>query len=455
MIEKSYTDEEIAEIVRRHGLPRYPKLALYREKLSRKAKAEPNFRFYCLYGQLLRMDVLWCAYEQVRANKGASGVDRVTFGDIERGKDGVDGFLTSIQQELKAKTYRASPVKRVYIEKANGKLRPLGIPTVKDRTIQAAVKLVIEPIFEADFHDCSFGFRPNRNAQQAVEQIAKTVKRGMTQVYDADLSSYFDTIPHDKLFLALRKRITDGSILALIRQWLKATIVEPNGVKKNPRGKGTPQGGVISPLLSNIYLHWFETCAMLTAKVTGQVMSIVRYADDFVILARGLKDDFVRRIEGELEGRFGLTVNREKTKVVDLVKKGVSLEFLGYEFRYVRGLHHTWYGTEDKWLWFGPSMKSVKKVCAKVKELTLGRMNRIPIRDTIQKLNVILKGWSNYFNGGYPNPRYLRVNDYVRKRLIILSKHTSQRRYKLKYAQSYYYEWKAMGLYEMRKRRAQ
>ena len=168
MIEKSYTDEEIAEIVRRHGLPRYPKLALYREKLSRKAKAEPNFRFYCLYGQLLRMDVLRCAYEQVRANKGVSGVDRVTFGDIERGKDGVDGFLTSIQQELKAKTYRASPVKRVYIEKANGKLRPLGIPTIKDRTIQAAVKLVIEPIFEADFHDCSFGFRPNRNAQQAV-----------------------------------------------------------------------------------------------------------------------------------------------------------------------------------------------------------------------------------------------------------------------------------------------
>ena len=306
MIEKSYTDEEIAEIVRKHGLPRYPKLALYREKLSRKAKAEPNFRFYCLYGQLLRMDVLKCAYEQVRANKGAPGVDKLTFGDIERGKDGVDGFLTSIQQELKAKTYRASPVKRVYIEKANGKLRPLGIPTIKDRTIQAAVKLVIEPIFEADFHDCSFGFRPNRNAQQAVERIAKRVKGGQTQVYDADLSSYFDTIPHDKLFLALRKRITDGSVLALIRQWLKATIVEPSGVKKNPRGKGTPQGGVISPLLSNIYLHWFETCAMLTAKATGQVMSIVRYADDFVILARKLQGRFVQEIERELEGRFGL-----------------------------------------------------------------------------------------------------------------------------------------------------
>ena len=453
MIEKSYTEEEIAEIVRKHGLPRYPKLALYREKLSRKAKAEPNFRFYCRYGQLLRMDVLRCAYEQVRANKGAPGVDGMTFGDIERDKGGVDGFLASIQQELKAKTYRASPVKRVYIEKANGKLRPLGIPTVKDRTIQAAVKLVIEPIFEADFHECSYGFRPNRNAKMAVERIAAEIKGGKTEVYDADLSSYFDTIPHDKLFLALRRRVTDGSVLALIRQWLKATVVEPNGVKKNPRGKGTPQGGVISPLLSNVYLHWFETCAMLTAKATGQVMSIVRYADDFVILARKLKDDFVRKVESELEGRFGLTINRDKTKVLDMRAEGASLEFLGYEFRYVRGIHTTWYGTEDKWLWFGPSMKSVKKVCAKIKGLTLGRMNKIPIKDTIQKLNLILKGWSNYFSGGYPNPRYSRVNGYVRKRLIILAKHTSQRGYKLKYAQTYYYEWKAMGLYEMRKRR--
>ena len=450
---KSYTEEEIREIAARQGLVGYPHLALMREKLSVKAKNEPKFRFYNLKRLVVETETLKCAWAQVRANKGAPGVDGVTIEDIEQSEGGAEAFIAGIQKELHEKTYRASPVRRKYIEKANGKLRPLGIPTVKDRVVQCAVKLIIEPIFEADFHDCSFGFRPNRNAQQAVERIAKRVKGGETQVYDADLSSYFDTIPHDKLFLALRRRVTDGSVLALIRQWLKATVVEPNGVKKNPRGKGTPQGGVISPLLSNVYLHWFETCAMLTAKATGQVMSIVRYADDFVILARKLKDDFVRKVESELEGRFGLTINRDKTKVLDMRAEGASLEFLGYEFRCVRGIHTTWYGTEDKWLWFGPSMKSVKKVCAKIKGLTLGRMNKIPIKDTIQKLNLILKGWSNYFSGGYPNPRYSRVNGYVRKRLIILAKHTSQRGYKLKYAQTYYYEWKAMGLYEMRKRR--
>ena len=450
MSAKAYTEEEVREIAARQGLSAFPHLALMREKLSVKAKSEPSFRFYNLKRLVVEEETLRCAWRQVRANKGAPGVDGVTFEDIEQSAGGVEGFLAELKRELHAKTYKAQPVRRVYIEKANGKLRPLGIPVIRDRVVQCAVKLIIEPIFEADFHDCSYGFRPNRSAQQAVDRIAVEIKSGKTQVYDADLSSYFDTIPHDKLILALRKRITDGGVLSLIRQWLKANSVDEKGVQTSPKGKGTPQGGVISPLLSNVYLHWFETCAAWVAKQTSQVMSIVRYADDFVILAGKLKDGFVRRIEHELEHRFDLVVNREKTKVLDMEDPKAALAFLGYEFRKVRGRR---YLTGKTYLEYGPSAKSVKKVCAKVKEETGSRKSLLAVDGVIERLNLVLDGWGRYFRCGYPSRQFAKVNDYVRKRLYRFLNRKSQRKYRLKYAETYYGEYQRLGLITLTKRR--
>ena len=223
----------------------------------------------------------------------------------------------------------------------------------------------------------------------------------------------------------------------MIRQWLKSTIVEPNGVKKNPKGRGTPQGGVISPLLSNIYLHWFETCATLVAKGMNQVMSIVRYADDFVILAKELQGRFVQGIEGELEGRFGLVVNRDKTKVLDMRADKAALGFLGYEFRFVKDRH---YGTGGKYLTFGPSKKSVAKVCAKVKELTLSIFKPVKNEEVVQRVNKILDGWGNYFRCGYPSKAFGKVNWYVRNRLYLHFNRKGQRGYVLKHAPNFYSE---------------
>ena len=440
---KSTTEEDAAEIAERQHLVGYPHLALVRERLSAKAKSEPKFRFYNLYGKVIETETLRCAWHKVKANHGAAGIDGVTIEDVEQSEGGPEAFIAGIQKELREKTYLASPVKRVYIEKANGKLRPLGIPTVKDRVVQNAVLLIVEPIFEADFHDCSYGFRPNRGAQQAVDRIAAEIKAGKRQVYDADLSSYFDTIPHDKLFLAIARRVTDSSVVGLVRQWLKATIVEPDGARKNPKGKGTPQGGVISPLLSNIYLHWFETCAAWVAKQTNQVMSIVRYADDFVILARKWADGFVQRIEGELENRFGLVVNREKTKLLDMEADRSALSFLGYEFRYVRDRH---YGKDSRYLEWGPSSKSVKKVCRKVKEETMRRKLPLPVEEVVKRLNLVLDGWGRYFKCGYPSRQFEKVNAYARYRLYKLLNRKSQRPYRLKHAETYYGEMQKLGL---------
>ena len=438
------TEREIREIGAKRHLTKYPDIALMTERLARKAAAEPKFRFYRLFWWITHEQTLRCAWERVRANGGAPGVDGVTFQMIERSEGGVDGFLAGLQKELRENAYRASPLRRKYIEKANGKMRPLGIPTVKDRVVQCAVKTVIEPIFEEDFHDCSFGFRPNRSAQDAVARIAENVKKGKALAYDADLSSYFDTIPHDKLMAAVQMRISDGRVLGLIRHWLKVCVQEPNGVRISPKGKGTPQGGVISPLLANIYLHWFETIVSLTAKACGQVMSIVRYADDFVILARSWADGFLQRVEGILEGRMGLTVNREKTKVLDFREPHTTLTFLGYDFRMVRD---RLFGTGKRYLTFGPSKKSMKGIREKIHAITHARNGLLTVEKVVGRLNKLTKGWGAFYSVGYPSKAFHAVNGYALRRMARFLNRKSQRRYRLKFADTYYGELNHYGMY--------
>ena len=310
-------------------------------KLYAKAKQEPAYRFYALYDKISRAEVLAHAWRLVRANRGNPGVDGVSFEAIESG-EGIETFLRGLAQDLKDKTYRAQPVRRVMILKEDGSLRPLGIPTIRDRVAQMAVKLIIEPIFEADFCDHSYGFRPKRSAHDAVDDIASALWAGHTQVIDADLSKYFDSIPHAKLMAVVAERIVDGGILHLIKLWLKAPVIgaDDKGVKRNVGGgkansQGTPQGGVISPLLANCYLHLMDRIWQ-RHHLRGKLQAhLVRYADDFVVLCRrGVEEplNVVRRVLA----RLGLNLNEAKTHVVDATQ--ASFDFLGFSIRMSRGL---------------------------------------------------------------------------------------------------------------------
>ncbi len=306
-------------------------------KLYLKAKREPKFRFYLLQDKVWREDILQHAYRLVRANAGAPGIDGETFQSIETG-EGESAFLSKLKQELKEKTYRAQPVRRIYIPKANGRTRPLGIPVIRDRVAQMAVKLVIEPIFEADFEDCSYGFRPKKDAHQAVEAVRQPLYNAHPYVVDADLQQYFDTIPHDKLIEVIAERISDRHILNWIKQWLSAAVVEEDEEGKRQIHKpkrGTPQGGVISPLLANIYLNLFDRMFGSYCRATGLAAELVRYADDFVILTRGGVERTREKVKQMLE-RLELRFNEEKTQVLDARQK--SFAFLGFSFRRKRSL---------------------------------------------------------------------------------------------------------------------
>ena len=441
------TTEQAAEEIsfREAILP--PSLRELRQKLGQKAKQQKRFRFYSLYGLVCRKDVLEAAWAAVRCNGGAPGVDGVSIEQIAATPESEAAFVEELQQSLKTKTYRAQAVRRVYILKANGKLRPLGIPTVRDRVMQAAVLLILEPIFEADFEECSHGFRPGRSAHQALRAIEKHLKEGKTAVYDADLAGYFDSIPHDKLLACVRMRVVDGSVLGLIRQWLKAPVVEPSQGEQGPKVKrnerGTPQGGVLSPLLANIYLHWFDH---LFHRAKGPAQwakaKLIRYADDFVVLARYIGSDLRSWIEGKLEGWLGLEINREKTRVLQMQQPGQSLDFLGYTFRYDRDQ----YGRGQRYWNLGPSRKALAREREVLRSLIGAHQSHTPLPELIGRVNRHLRGWARYFALGYPRKAFRQINFFVRGRLGQHLQRRSQRGWRARQGISLYAHLDHLGL---------
>ncbi len=399
------------------------KIRTLQRKLYAKAKAEPGFRFYLLYDKIHRADILAHAWALAKANKGAPGVDGVTFETIEAA--GLESWLAALQEELMGKTYRPQPVRRVMILKAGGGERPLGIPTIRDRVVQTAAKMVLEPVFEADLDPESYGYRPQRSGVDAVKRVHALLKAGYTDVVDADLSKYFDTIPHDELMQCVARRVSDKHVLALIKMWLKTPIEERDstGGKRLTGGKsstrGTPQGGVISPLLANIYMNRFLKYWRANGLGRRLAAHVVTYADDLVILSRGHAAEALGVLR-HVMGRIGLTVNEAKTSLREA--RTERFDFLGYSFgpHWSPKYRRTYIGVS-------PSAKSCKRLRAKVHELLTPGV-QAPWEEVRNQLNRLLRGWRGYFDYGAAAVIHHQADWYVANRV----RHFLRRRHKVR-----------------------
>ncbi|MDJ0863890.1 MAG: group II intron reverse transcriptase/maturase [Gammaproteobacteria bacterium] len=401
------------------------KIRTLQRKLYGKAKAEPAFRFYQLYDKVYRDDILHHAYRLAKANRGAPGVDGETFAMIEAA--GLDEWLAGIQESLRAETYRPQPVRRVMIAKPGGGERPLGIPTIRDRVVQTAAKLVIEPIFEADLEPQAYGYRPKRGAKDAIAKVHKLLCRGYTDVVDADLAAYFETIPHRELLQSVARRIVDRQMLRLIKMWLKTPIEETDGKGRRrltggrKRQCGTPQGGVVSPTLAVLYMNRFLKYWRQTGRGEKLQAEVVTDADDLVILSRGHATE-ARAWTQQVMTRLGLTLNEAKTEVRDA--RVERFDFLGYSF----GPHY--YRKDGHWyLGASPSKKSVARLKRKVSDLLVPG-NQAPWSEVSGQLNRLLQGWSSYFNYGTRLMAYRAVDNHVyqRVRTFLVRRHKVQSR---------------------------